>query len=139
MDLVRPLGLAGIPCALAARPGAFPVHSRFVRATFPWVDPAADAAGFVDALAEFAAAQPEPPVLFYEGDWDLLAISRNRERLSQVARFTLPQPDVVEDLADKARFQTFADALGLPVPRSVRACPQSTQARAVALSLPLVV
>ena len=119
IDLVRPLGRAGIPCALAYRDGALPARSRFVRALFPWVDPAADPDGFVDAVVEFARRQDEPPVLFYEGDWDLLAISRHRERLAQTTRFLLPGEELVEDLLDKARFQRLAQRLDLPVPRAV--------------------
>jgi len=85
MDLIRPLGLAGIVCAAPARSGVLLQQSRFVRTTFTGADPAEDPEGFVDDLAAFAAGQSEPPVLFYQGDWDLLAISRHRERLAAVA------------------------------------------------------
>ena len=33
MDLLRPLGLARIPCVVVARPGAAPRFSRFARAS----------------------------------------------------------------------------------------------------------
>ena len=79
-----------------------------------------DPGGFTDALAAFASEQEEPPVLFYEGDWDVLAISRDRERLGRLSRFTLPDAELVEDLMDKARFQRLARRLDLPVPRRPR-------------------
>src|SRR5918912_78335 len=38
MDLLRPLGTAGIPCAIVARPLAPPRFSRFARAAVDWYD-----------------------------------------------------------------------------------------------------
>jgi predicted ATP-grasp superfamily ATP-dependent carboligase len=139
MDLVRPLGLAGIRCAVAARPGAMPSRSRFVRDRFEWVDPAADPVGFVDAVIEFARRQAEPPVLFCEGDWDLLALSRHRDRLDGAVRFLLPDADLVEDLMDKERFQALAARLDLPVPPAVRADPATVAAHELPLPPPLIV
>ena len=65
MDLVRPLGLAGVPCAVVAPLGSPPTHSRFVRAVVPWTDFWGSTEGLLEALTRFAATQPEPPVLFY--------------------------------------------------------------------------
>ena len=139
MDLVRPLGLAGIGCAVAARPGAMPTRSRFVGTTFEWVDPATDPLGFVDAVAAFAAEQDEPPILFCEGDWDLLAVSRHRDRLDDVVRFLLPEASLVEDLMDKARFQALATRLELPVPAGVQADPTNVAAHELPFPPPLIV
>src|SRR5437667_5997018 len=91
MDLVRPLGLAGICCAVVAPPGAPTRFSRFVRATIDWVDPWERADEMVEVLRRFGAAQPEPPVLFYHSDEELLLVSRYRERLAQAFRFVVPE------------------------------------------------
>src|SRR4051812_14916824 len=113
MDLVRPLGRAGIPCAVVERrdPG---VYSKFTRMRIRCgAEPGADPEGFVAGLVRFAESQPERPVLFYESDPVMLLICRYRERLSRVFRFCMAATELVEDLADKARFQALAERLDL--------------------------
>src|SRR3712207_5327440 len=78
MDLVRPLGLAGIRCAVVSSPGAEPRFSRFTRAALDWVDSWEQADELLAALLRFAEAQSGPPVLFYGQDRDLLLVSRFR-------------------------------------------------------------
>jgi len=140
MDLVRPLGLGGIGCAVVARPGLPTRFSRFTRAVVEWVDSWEQPDALVDALVEFGAAQPEPPVLFYEEDRDLLLVSRHRERLRQAFRFVVADAELVEDLVDKARFQALAERLELPVPatRRIRADDGST-AEDVDLQFPIII
>ncbi|MEA2449100.1 MAG: D-aspartate ligase [Thermoleophilaceae bacterium] len=116
VDLARPLALARIRVAAVAEPGD-PV--RLSRATARSVDKpdhwrAPD--DFVASVAGLCESIGGRPVLFYEADGDLLAISRGRDRLGAACRFLLPPPEVVEDLLDKARFQALAQRLGLPVP-----------------------
>ena len=118
MDLVRPLGLAGIRSAVVSRAGDPTRFSRFVVAAVEWVDPWEHPEELVERLVEFGAAQRVRPVLFYEGDWDLLVVSRYRDRLQEGFRFVIPAPDLVEALVDKARFNELSVALGLPVPAS---------------------
>ena len=115
-DLLRPLGLAGIPCAVAAPPGSPSRYSRFARIVLEWADAWEEPAEFLELLEQFGARQPAPPVLFYEEDRDLLLVSRNRARLRRHFRFVVPNADLVEDLVDKCRFQALAQHLGLPVP-----------------------
>src|SRR4051794_32830610 len=109
MDLVRPLGLAGIPCAVVARTGDPPRFSRFTRAALDWMDPWGQVEELVQALLRFGSAQPEPPVLFYQEDGHLLLVSRHRDRLKEVFRFVIPDLNLVEDLVDKSRFQVLAE------------------------------
>jgi predicted ATP-grasp superfamily ATP-dependent carboligase len=70
----------------------------------------------VAILESFAAAVPQPPVLFYDEDRYLLLLSRERERLRRYCRFVVPSGPLVEDLVDKSRFQLLAQRLGLPIP-----------------------
>jgi predicted ATP-grasp superfamily ATP-dependent carboligase len=70
----------------------------------------------VEALVRFGASQPEPPVLFYMSDLELLFVSRNRDHLRRTQRFVIADPALVEDLVDKVRFQALAVRLCLPVP-----------------------
>jgi D-aspartate ligase len=116
MELVRPLGLAGIRCAVVTRAGSASRYSRFTETALSWEDFSEDVEKLVDALVRFGAALPEPPVLFYEEDSQLLLVSRHRERLARSFRFVVADPVVVEDLVDKARFQVLAERLHLPVP-----------------------
>jgi D-aspartate ligase len=125
MDLVRPLGLARIPCAVVARPDAATRFSRFTRSIVEWADPWDHAEELVGRLLRFALAQPEPPVLYYEEDRELLLVSRYRERLAEGFRFVVAEPELVEDLVDKARFQALAERLELPVPATRHLCPAS--------------
>jgi len=115
-NLVRALGLADIPCAVVTRPGGPTLYSRFTRAALCWKDFSVGADELVEVLVRFGAAQPEPPVLFYNGDVQLLFVSRYRERLAEAFRFVIADPVLVEDLVDKARFQLLAERLDLPVP-----------------------
>src|SRR5206468_2327719 len=116
MDLVRALALGRIRSVVAAPPGAPARFSRSTREVLDWVDPWERPGQFVETLLEHGAAQPEPPVLFYQDDRALLLVSRHRERLHQAFRFVIPDADLVEDLVDKARFQKLAARLELPVP-----------------------
>ena len=120
MDLVRPLGLAGIDCAVVAKPQARARYSRFVRAVIEWADPWPDPEALICRLTSFGASQHERPVLYYGTDWDLLMVSRHRERLAKTFRFVIPDADLVETLVDKDRFAALAGELRLPVPPSRR-------------------
>ncbi|MBX6373479.1 MAG: ATP-grasp domain-containing protein [Acetobacteraceae bacterium] len=119
MELVRPLGLAGIRSLVVAVPGNPAIWSRFTREALHW-DGSGGEEGLVDALIRLGTAQPEPPVLFYQEDWQLLLVSRHRDRLAKAFRFVIPEARLVEDLVDKGRFQALAERLGLPVPATRR-------------------
>ena len=125
MDLVRPLGLAGIPCAAVAPAGAPPRYSRFSQAVVDCANTWENPGALVDTLVRFASAQPLPPVLMYEEDGYVLLISRHRDRLSPSMRFVVPEATLVEDLVDKSRFQALAARLALPVPAARRIDPDS--------------
>src|SRR5215831_18124497 len=68
MDLVRPLGLAGIRCAVVSRHGAPSLYSRFTQAVLRRTEFYEDDEDLVETLMRFGAAQAERPVLFYEED-----------------------------------------------------------------------
>ena len=118
IETVRPLALAGIRSAVVARPGDPARYSRFVDTVIEWIDPWAEPTRLVDRLLEFARTQQERPVLYYDGDWDLLLVSRYREALADGFRFVVAEANLVEDLVEKGRFQALAERLDLPVPRA---------------------
>ena len=118
-ELVRPLALAGIRCAVVAPAGEATRFSRHVTTVLHW-DWTDSAGGGDDELLSrllvYGRSQPEPPVLFYQSDEALLFVSRHREQLSQSFRFIVAETAIVETIVDKARFQVLAEALSLPVP-----------------------
>jgi len=139
IDLVRPLGLAGIPCAVFS-PWDAPAHrSRHTRARVPWADPWGEPEEAVEKLVAFGREQPRRPVLLPESDGNLLLVSRHREELAACFDFFLADAELVEILADKLRFSELAARLGLPVPRSQVLRPGAGRPQDVDLRFPLVV
>src|ERR671936_438411 len=81
----------------------------------------------------------EPPVFYYDGDADLLLLSRHRDRLRESFRFVVANADLVETLVDKARFQDLAERLELPVPPARRLSTTNEPPGAIDLRFPVVV
>jgi D-aspartate ligase len=125
MEIIRPLGLAGIPCAAVAPLGDPARYSRFTKVALDSPEGTHEPS-FLERLVSFAGESPRSPILFYETDRDSLLISRNRELLDGPFRFVIPEATLVEELLDKARFQQVAARLGLPVPPSLHLRPASS-------------
>jgi predicted ATP-grasp superfamily ATP-dependent carboligase len=140
MDLVRPLGLAGIRCAVVAPAGSWLAYSRYTERLLPLDVQAIGEDELVDALVEFGKRQAQRPVLYFEEDSQLLMVSRHRDRLAKAFRFALPETGFIEQMVDKARFQRLAEALSLPVPRTRVLHPRpGSQPPDLELRYPLVV
>lgn len=119
VSLVRALGRRHLPVALATDDrSASALRSRYIRAvvSIPSFVDRPDSA--ISALIDWAKTLSHRPVLFYEGDHDLLAISRARDFLRPFFRCVLPDRELVEDLVDKVRFAALAERLSLPVPET---------------------
>lgn len=139
LDLVRPLGLAGVRCAVVAPPGAPVRHSRYTHAVIGEEEAAAAPAALLARLLDFARGQPAPPVLFYQDDAQLLLVSRRRDTLLPAFRMVIAGAELVEDLVDKARFQALAGRLGLPVPPTRRLDPTQETPPRLDLRYPVIV
>jgi D-aspartate ligase len=139
IDLVRALGLAGIRCAVLARPGSPALYSRFNRRDLSLENVSDRVEDRVESLMRFGAAQPEPPVLFYQDDSQLLLVSRHRERLGQAFRFVIADSTLVEDVVDKVEFQELARRLHLPVPAALRVHPAGSSPAAIDLHFPVII
>jgi D-aspartate ligase len=136
VDVVRALGLAGIRCALVARPDSPARYSRF---TAEFLDSRRSPGELVGALLEFSRRQSQRPVLFYSADWNLRLVSRFRDRLNEGFHFVVPEADLVESLLDKSQFDALAAKLGLPVPRAQALFPgRGSSPTDVRLQFPLV-
>lgn len=130
MDLVRPLGLAGIHCAVVAPAGAAVTFSRFTKTVLEWDGDWADGEKLTERLVRYGEAQPAPPILFYQHDEHLLFISRYRDRLASALRFVIAEESQLVDLMDKVQFAALAQRLGLPVPATTILSPATTPATA---------
>jgi D-aspartate ligase len=139
MDPLRPLALAGIPCAVVSRAGVPSLYSRCAQSRLVWDDYTNSAEILVDSLVGYGKAQPEPPVLFYEEDSQVLLVSRFRERLARAFRFVVADATRIEDLLDKARFQELAQRHGLPVPTARRFDPTVLEPADLGLRFPLII
>lgn len=119
LSLVRCLGRQGVPVVLATDDvNGTATRSRYVRETIEVSSGGAPEVA-IQRLRDFAARCGEAPVLFYQGDDELLFVSRCRDALAAHFRFVLPPSELVEDTVDKARFTALAERVGLPVPRTL--------------------
>jgi predicted ATP-grasp superfamily ATP-dependent carboligase len=124
VDMVRALGLAGIPSAYYGPPESSARFSRHVQVVLPWIDEWHEQDKLVAALLRFAQAQDEPPVLYPQTDGAVLLASRRRDELGRAFRFVLADAELIEQLIDKHRFQALAERRGLPVPPAQRLRPR---------------
>ncbi len=138
IDLVRALGIAGIRSAVVSPPGDFARFSRHTKARIDSVDASREPEILVERLLRWGSEQASPPVLYYDGDFKLLAISRARETLAQAFKFVLPEAGLAEDLVDKSRFAALVERHALPVPPSVQLVPGDS-APIADLRFPLVI
>jgi D-aspartate ligase len=70
----------------------------------------------VDFLENFGRKFSDKPVLYPCDDVNVLLVSRHRERLKDVYRMALPDPETVEMLADKEAFYRYAESHGFRIP-----------------------
>lgn len=119
MDLVRPLGTEGIPCIAAGPTRQETRWSRYTSGGLDLPDLWNQAEDVVDALVSYGEQQDKPPVILYQKDPAVLALSRYRDRLKPVYSLVLPEREIVEDLVDKRRFQGRSHEIGIPVPKAI--------------------
>ena len=119
LNLVRALGLGGIQAIVAtAEPDEPALHSRYC--TFGVALPREHDAR-VDAIAtlgeRLAALYGRRVPLMYGSDDALELLYANRTRLARFFLFLACESEIAESLIAKDRFQAFAEARGLPMPR----------------------
>ena len=120
VNLVRTLGLAGIPVVVASSDASEPAFaSRYCRATAvlpPLEHPRAvnRLIAIGERLRECAGRRVP---LMCGSDDGLKLIYAHRARLSRHFLLLLNDVEVADSLLDKARFQALAARCGLPVPR----------------------
>jgi predicted ATP-grasp superfamily ATP-dependent carboligase len=100
--------------------------------------PALEGRVLVEGLKALGAGFAVRPVLMLGGDRQVAAVNEARAELEPLYHLGLPAADMVRTLADKALFHAFAEAHGLPVPRTVVIDGPDDLARLEELTPPLV-
>jgi D-aspartate ligase len=137
MDLVRPLGRAGIPTVVVSPPGFPQCYSRFTKGIVELHDIRHHPEDLVTDLIAFASTQTSRPVLLVDQDEYLLIVSRYREQLEPCFRFLVADP-LVEDLLDKERFAALTARFDLPVPPTQVLHPVGTVPADVTIPFPII-
>src|SRR5262245_11017100 len=119
LNVVRALGLAGIPVVIATQYRRAPsTASRFCKGVLE-LPPLSERDGVLAALIRAAGALGARPALFYDNDDRLALVQDGRAALAPHFTLLLNEPALAEALLDKARFQALAERTGLPVPRRI--------------------
>ncbi len=123
LNVVRALGLAGIPVIVASCEGRKPsMASRYCRGVLD-LPPIKHREAVVDALVaegrKLAREHGMPVPLFYDNDDRLALVQDYRAPLQECFALLLNERSLGEALLEKSRFQEFAEAAGLPVPRNI--------------------
>jgi len=118
LSIIQELGSRGIPCIAMDSErsvGTFSRYARFVRCP----NPAEDESGFLDFLVRYCAAGFErKPMLIPTNDEWAVALSRGKERLSDVAIPCVGDWPAVERVIEKDRFYEVAAERSYPVPET---------------------
>ena len=119
LNVVRALGLAGIPVIIASSARRTPsMASRYCSGVIE-LPPIGDREAVVEALLRAAPRFGERVPLFYDNDDRLALVQDYRAALAPHYALLLNEPELGEALLEKSRFQEFAERHGLPVPRRI--------------------
>jgi D-aspartate ligase len=137
LGVVRSLASAGIPVYLASDtrfcPAGLSRQCTLLRV------PDLEAQGLVDGLLSIAGRIGEKAVLILSSDLQVVAVSGARAALEAHYFLALPTETMVDVLMDKAKFQAYAEEIGLPVPRAVVLDEGADEQALDVLSMPVVV
>ena len=119
LNVVRALGLAGIPVIIASSARCTPsMASRYCSGVIE-LPPIGDREGVVEALLRAAPRFGGCAPLFYDNDDRLALVQDYRAALAPHYGLLLNEPQLADALLEKSRFQEFAERHGLPVPRRI--------------------
>jgi predicted ATP-grasp superfamily ATP-dependent carboligase len=117
LGVVRSLAGGGMPIFVVDKghncPAAWSRFAKFISL------PNVGGSGLVKELINLSIRIGERPVLILTTDADVNTVSMFRKELEPFFRFSLPAPEMVRTLYDKAQFQQLAEREGLSIPRGV--------------------
>ena len=118
-DIVRSLGMAGIPSIVAScRPRDIAFYSRHCAKRVVLPDSERESA-IIEQLVQLSIELGVRPVLFYVSDPELSFVWRHQNILRSYYRFLLPGDETLECLFNKVLFHEFAREHQFPVPQTV--------------------
>lgn len=116
LNIVRALGMAGIPVIVASSRRRLPsMASRYCSGVIE-LPPITEREAVVETLVGAARGIGRAP-LFYDNDDRLALVQDFRSALAPHFSLLLNEPSLADALVDKSRFQALAEVHGLPVPR----------------------
>ena len=119
LNVVRALGLAGIPVIIASSQRRTPsMASRYCAGVID-LPPIGDRESVVETLIRAAQRFGARVPLFYDNDDRLALVQDYRAALEPHYALLLNGPELGDALLEKSRFQEFAERHGLPVPRRI--------------------
>lgn len=139
MDLIRPLGMAGIRTIAAGPTGPETAWSRYSIGSIRLPDLWHSDEEAVESLIRYGRTRDDRPTIIYQKDPAVLLLSRYREALGGFYRMLLPPADTVEMLVNKMAFHAQATQRGLPVPATLFGTGPETVERASELRFPVIV
>lgn len=117
LNIVRALGMAGIPVVIASSQRHKPsMASRYCSGVIE-LPPITERSAVVETLVEQAKKFGDRIPLFYDNDDRLALVQDYRAALAPRFALLLNEPGLADALVEKARFQALAERTGLPVPR----------------------
>src|SRR5438477_756464 len=123
VNLVRALGLAGVPTIVVSHEDDEPAFASRYCAAKSLLPSLANTEGVADALVtigdRLATRYGRRVPLFYGSDDYLKLIYAHRERLERYFLLLLNDPAVADAMLTKDSFQAFARERGLPVPAAL--------------------
>jgi predicted ATP-grasp superfamily ATP-dependent carboligase len=139
LGVVRSLARAGVPAWLLDSDGKR--AEMYTRAAKPLRVRALQGEALIEDLVRLGATRfhGSRPVLLLTQEETVKAVSLHRNRLSDLYRFSLPPPDVVDRLQHKQGFQRLAEQLDAPVPPLVHVRASAEVAALEKLGYPVVV
>ena len=120
LNIVRALGLAGIPVIIASAGRRLPsMASRYCSGVIE-LPPLAERDAAVETLIRAAQRLDARSPLCYDNDDRLALVQDYRAALAPHFGLLLNEPAVADALLEKTRFQELAERRGLPVPRRLQ-------------------
>jgi D-aspartate ligase len=136
LGIVRSLGTVGIPVIVVDTDRKSPaMRSRYGRQL---ICPALEGEALVACLLGLAKDLGAPLTLFVTEEKTVVAVSTNRAVLAPHFHLRLPEHERLLQLMHKQGFQELAEAVGAPVPRTVRVQSPADLAQLDTLTFPCV-
>lgn len=120
LSATRSLGKKGVEVITGDEHGCAPAtFSRYSKKSFRYPSPDREPGRFLDVLEGVCREHAGGELVLMPIHKEAYLIARHRERFEKLAKLALPRFDQIERVHDKGTLGEYAEAIGLPVPRTV--------------------